>query len=103
MVVMALLVVVAGQAVLANGQVRMTGLEQRLESARELHREQELQVAKLETPSRIVGVATAHQHLVHPSHVTQLPSVSLQTPLPTPNVTPAPVAPVITTTPSGAQ
>jgi len=97
MVVVALLVVVVGQALLANGQVRMSGLEQRLQAAQAIHRQQELNVTKLETPSRIVAAATGGLHMVHPSHVTQLPYVSLNTPLPTPAVTPASTTRVTTT------
>jgi hypothetical protein len=89
MVVMALLIVVAGQAMLANGQVRMTGLDQRLQVAQGVHRQQVINVAKLEVPTRIAGAA-GQQGMVHPPHVTQLPYVPLTTPLPTPTVTAAP-------------
>ena len=89
MVVMALLIVVGGQAVLTDGQVRMTRIEQQLQAAQAEHRLQELNVSKLETPSRIVGAATG-QGMIDPSHVTQVPWVSLHSPVPTPNVTPAP-------------
>jgi hypothetical protein len=102
MVVLALLVVVAGQAMVANGQVRMAGLEQRLQIAQGDHRQQLLTVAKLEVPSRIVKEAIGQQHMARPSHVMQLPYVSLLTPLATPNVTPAPAAPPATTA-TGAQ
>ena len=102
MVVLALLVVVAGQAMLANGQVRMAGLEQRLQIAQGVHRQQLLKVSKLEVPRRIVGAAIGQQHMARPSHVMQLPYVSLQTPLATPNVAPAPAAPPATTA-TGAQ
>jgi hypothetical protein len=102
MVVLALLVVVAGQAMLANGQVRMADLEQRLQVAQGVHRQQLLKVSKLEVPKRIVGSAIGRQQMVRPSHVMQLPYVSLQTPLATPNVTPAPAAPPATTA-TGAQ
>jgi hypothetical protein len=100
MVVVALLIVVGGQAMLANGQVRMAGLDQRLAAAQNETRQQELDVSKLETPSRIVGSATAQLHMVHPSRVTQLPYVSLRTPLPTPTVTPAATTPTSSTTSS---
>jgi hypothetical protein len=96
MVVFALLAVVGGQAMLANGQVRMAGIEQKLQVAEAAHRQQVLKVTELETPSRIVGAATGELHMVRPSHVTQLPFVSLSTPLPTPNVTTTPA----TTTPA---
>jgi hypothetical protein len=99
MVVVALLIVVGGQAMLANGQVRMSRLDQQLQIAQSEHRQQELNVTKLETPSRIVGSATGQLHMVHPGHVTQLPSVSLQKPLPAPNVTPGATT-ATTTTPA---
>jgi len=89
MVVVALLIVVGGQAMLANGQVRMARVDKQLQIAQSEHRERVLEVTKLQTPSRIVGVATGQLHMINPSHVTQLPSVSLRTPLPVPNVTPA--------------
>jgi hypothetical protein len=100
MVVLALLVVVAGQAILADGQVRMTGLEQQLQTAQARHSAQVESVSKLETPARIVRDATANGKLTRPSEVTQLPYVPLNTPLATPNVTPAPGSAVATTTTS---
>jgi len=86
MVVVALLVVVVGQAMLASGQVRMARLDQQVLVAQAEHRQREINVSQLETPSRVARKAPG---LVHPSHVTQLPSVSLHTPLPPPTVTPA--------------
>jgi hypothetical protein len=103
MVVLALLVVVAGQAILADGQVRMAGLEQQLQTAQARHGAQVESVSKLETPSRIVRDATANGKMTHPSHVTQLPYVPLNTPLATPNVTPAPGATTTTTTSAVSQ
>jgi hypothetical protein len=90
MIVASLLAVVAGQALLANGQVRMAGITQQLTVEQGVHRSQELSVSQLETPSRIVGAATGQLHMVHPNHVIQLPYVPLTTPLATPTVTPAP-------------
>ena len=55
MVVVALLAVVVGQAVLANGQVKMAGLQHELSVEQSAHRQAELADAKLETPSRIVA------------------------------------------------
>jgi hypothetical protein len=92
MVVVALLVVVVGQAMLADGQVRLSGREQQLQTVQAEHRQEELDVLRLETPSRIVATATGRLHMVASSHVTQLPYVSLSTPLPTPVVTPLHVA-----------
>jgi cell division protein FtsL len=98
MVVVALLVVVAGQAMLADGQVRMAGLDQQLQAAKASHSEQVESVSKLETPSRIVRDATASGNMTRPSHVTQLPYVPLNTPIATPNVTAAPGSSAPTTT-----
>jgi cell division protein FtsL len=98
MVVLALLVVVVGQAILADGQVRMTGLEQQLQAAQAQHSAQEQKVSNLETPSRIVRDATAGGKMTRPTHVTQLPYVPLNIPLATPTVTPAPGSSVTTTT-----
>jgi hypothetical protein len=100
MVVVALLFVVVGQAVLANGQVRMAGLEQQLQAAQARHSAQEEGVSRLETPARIVGDATASGTMTRPDHVTQLPYVPLSTPIATPNVTPAPGSAVTATTPA---
>jgi len=98
MIVATLLAVVAGQAMLANGQVRMAGITQQLTVEQGVHRQQELLVSKLETPSRIVGSATGQLHMLHPDRVIQLPYVPLTTPIPTPKVTPAPPPTTATTT-----
>jgi hypothetical protein len=98
MVVAALLAVVVGQALLANGQVRLAALQHQLTLEQSIHRQAELADAKLETPSRIVAYAT-EQGLVAPGataatpSLIELPYVSLSVPLPTPKVTPAPAPP----------
>jgi hypothetical protein len=91
MIVVALLAVVVAQALLANGQVRMSTLQHQLSLEQSTHRQAELAVSQLETPARIVGAALG-QGMTHPA-VTELPYVSLSVPLPTPKVTPAPAAP----------
>jgi hypothetical protein len=103
MVVVALLAVVGGQAMLANGQVRLAALDQQLQLVQGVHRQVELQVSQLETPSRIVSAAVGQLHMVHPDSVTQLPYVSLSTPLPTPKVTPAPATSSPSTSPTPGQ
>jgi cell division septation protein DedD len=101
MVVLALLVVVAGQAMLANGQVRMADIDQRLQAAQGAHRQLVLNVSKQEVPTRIVGAAIGQLHMVRSSNQLQLPYVPTATPLATPNVTPAAaVPPPATTTPT---
>jgi competence protein ComGC len=101
LVVAALMVVVVGQAMLASGQVRLTGVEAQLKLEQSTHRQRELAVAQLETPVRIVGAALA-AGLVHESQVTELPYVPLTTPVPAPHVTPAPTTATTATNTSTA-
>jgi hypothetical protein len=91
LVVGSLLTVVVAQAMLASGQVQMAAVEHALTLEQSAHRQIELSDSALETPTRIVSVATGTLHMVH-SAVIELPYVSLTTPLATPTVTPAPVA-----------
>jgi hypothetical protein len=95
-IVASLLAVVVAQALLTNGQVRMSTLQHQLSLEQSTHRQAELAVSQLETPSRIVGAALS-QGMVHPN-VTELPYVPLSVPVPTPKVTPAPAAPPATST-----
>jgi hypothetical protein len=90
LVLSALLAVVVGQAMLANGQVRLAGLEQELKLEQANHRQQELDVSQRETPARIVAAASGQLHMIHPAQVIELPYVPLSTPLPTPKVAPPP-------------
>jgi hypothetical protein len=90
LVLSALLAVVVGQAMLANGQVRLAGIEQELQLEQASHRQQELDVSQRETPARIVAAASDQLHMIHPAQVIELPYVPLTTPLPTPKVAPAP-------------
>ena len=100
MVVAALLAVVVGQALLANGQVRLSTLQHELTLEQSAHRQAELAVSQLETPPRIVAAAQGQLHMVRPASVVELPYVSLSVPLPTPKVTPAPAPPPPPTTSS---
>jgi hypothetical protein len=102
MVVAALLAVVVGQALLANGQVRLAALQHQLTLEQSAHRQAELAVSQLETPSRIVAAASGQLHMVRPASVVELPYVSLSVPLPTPKVTPAPAQTPPTTSSVGA-
>ncbi len=92
-IVGALLAVVVGQALLANGQVRLSSLQHALSAEQSAHRQSELAVSGLETPARIVAAATSQLQMVHPGEVVELPYVPLNVPLPTPKVTPAPASP----------
>ena len=96
LVVGSLLAVVIGQAILANGQVRLSSMQHKLALEQSSHRRAELAVAELETASRIVGAASAQLHMVHPTQVIELPYVSLSKPLPPPKVAPGPGLPAAT-------
>ncbi len=102
LVVAALLAVVVAQALLANGQVRLSALQHELSLEQSAHRQAELSVSELETPARIVGAATSQLQMVRPATVTELPYVSLNTPLATPNVTPAAAPPSTSATSAGS-
>jgi hypothetical protein len=102
LVVGTLLAVVVAQAILANGQVKLSGLQHQLSLEQSLHRQGELAVAQLETPSRIVGSASNQLHMVRPDQVTELPYVSLSAPLPTPKVAPRPATPAAAATSTAA-
>jgi hypothetical protein len=99
-VVAALLAVVVAQALLANGQVRLSSLQHDLTFEQAAHRQAELAVAQLETPSRIVAAASG-EGMVRPAGVVELPYVSLSVPLPTPKVTPAAAPAPASTTGTG--
>ncbi len=90
MVVGALLAVVIAQALLANGQVRLASVDKALQTEQGVHRQAELLVAMAETPPRIVGAATSHGMVR--ATITELPYLSLTTPIATPKVTAAPIA-----------
>jgi len=76
LVVGSLLLVVGANAYLTQGQVRLTRLQQQVTAASGTNRDLELQVAKLENPSRIVSQAEG-DGLEAPSRVSDLPQVDL--------------------------
>ena len=109
-VIGSLLAVVLGHAMEAQTQVRLSADQAALSAEQTTHREDVLALAQLETPSRIAAEAQSQLHMVTPSQVVQVPSVSLTTPLPTPKVAPAPsgtttapTAPTATTVASTAR
>jgi hypothetical protein len=84
-----LLLVVAGHAELAQGQIRLANAQAEITSARLLHQREVLALANLEDPSRILKVAEDTLHMASPTQVLQLPYVSLADPLPSPHVAPS--------------
>ncbi len=67
-----LLGVVAAHVMLAQSQLRLDRLDNRLAAQVALHQRLELQVAQLESPTRIVSTAQQRLHMVVPSSVTYL-------------------------------
>jgi hypothetical protein len=92
-----LLAVVVGHAMLASGEVRLAAQQAGLTAEQANHRTMALSVAQLQIPGRIVARAEQLLHMEFPSDVSQLPSVPLDTPEPTPKMYRAP-APTTTTT-----
>jgi cell division protein FtsL len=86
--VVSLFAIVTGHAMLAQGQLRLGTLNNDLAREQSIHSATVLQVAALETPARISSEAGS-LHLVQPTQILQLPSVSLAQPLPTLKVVPA--------------
>ena len=84
-----LLVIVVGHSMLAQGQLRMGHISSQLTQEEAVNRVTVLNVAALETPARISQLAGT-LHLVQPAQILQLPSVSLDTPLPDLKIAPAP-------------
>jgi hypothetical protein len=102
MVVSSLLIVIAGQAMLAEGQLTLTKLQNRLTQIAVNLPATQLQVARAETPSKIVTAAEDTQHLEPSNLATQLEAVTLNTPLPVPTLgTPTPASPPASTPTSG--
>jgi len=100
--VVSLFAIVIGHAMLAQGQLRLGHLNDELTKEQAVHTATVLQVAALETPARISSEAGS-LNLVQPSQILQLPSVSLNQPLPTLKISaatakPAPTAPATTPT-----
>ena len=86
LVVGSLLTVVVGHSLVAEGQVRLAGVQAVLSAEQARHRQEVMAVASLEDPSRIVADARQQLHMVSAGQVQQLPYVSLDTPLPAPHV-----------------
>jgi len=84
-----LLSIVVGHALLAQGQLRMGHIQTQLAKEKAINRSKVLDVAKLETPALISQEAGTY-HLVAPTAILQLPSVSLDQALPPLKIAPVP-------------
>jgi type II secretory pathway pseudopilin PulG len=91
LVVGSLLAVVVGDAMITDGQVRLTATQSQVAAAVTAQKAYQVAVAQLAAPPVVVAQAES-QGLVAPTTVVDLPQVPLNVPLPVPQ-TAAPTAP----------
>jgi hypothetical protein len=89
MVVASLLAVVAGDAMVAEGQVRLTTVRSQVAAAEGVQKAAQVRVAEKAAPPVVVAQAKT-QGLVAPQVVVYLPQVPLNVPLPVPQTAPIP-------------
>ena len=87
LVVGSLLSVVVGDAVVAQGQIRMTNTQQAIVTATATEKVEQVAVAGLAAPPVVVRAAEG-LGLVAPASIVDLPAVPLGVPLPAPDTTP---------------
>ncbi|HEY4928767.1 MAG TPA: hypothetical protein VIH95_06410 [Acidimicrobiales bacterium] len=101
LVVGSLLVVVIGDTLVAQGQVRMAAIQTSIGNQLTAQKAAQTEVAKLAAPDRVVaqGILLG---LTAPAKVVDLPEVPLNVPLPVPDTSPAvssaPTKPIASTT-----
>jgi hypothetical protein len=83
--------VVLGDALLTEGQVRLSVVQAKVASAVATEKSLQASVAEKAAPPVVVGQAEG-QGLVAPTQVVDLPQVPLNVPLPAPHTTPLPGA-----------
>ena len=95
-----LLVVVVGDAMVAQGQVRLAGIQTKIAALQTTQKAMQTEVAQLAAPDRVVaqGIALG---LTAPAQVIDLPQVPLNVPLPAPKTTPV-AAPVKAAAPASS-
>jgi hypothetical protein len=88
-IVGSLLAVVAGDALLTQGQVRLSAVQAQVASAVAAEKSLQVSVAQKTAPPIVVGQAES-QGMVAATQVVYLPEVPLGIPLPAPHTTPLP-------------
>jgi hypothetical protein len=91
LIVGSLLAVVVGDALITEGQVRLSKTQAQIAAAISTQKSLQVAVAGKAAPPVVVKQAKS-QGLVAPSQVVYLPRVNLNVPLPVPRTTPAPTA-----------
>lgn len=89
LVVGSLLAVVVGDALVTQGQVRLSSLQSQVASATATQKSLQATVAQKTAPPVVVGQAE-REGMVAPTQVVYLPEVPLDVPLPAPQTTPLP-------------
>jgi type II secretory pathway pseudopilin PulG len=103
LVVGSLLAVVVGDALITQGQVRLSATQHQMTAAIATQKALQVAVAEKAAPPVVVKQAKS-QGLVAPSQVVYLPRVKLNVPLPVPQTVPAPATAALpaSTTPSAS-
>jgi len=99
LVVGSLLAVVVGDTMVAQGQVRLSGLQSQVTAAQVAQKAAQVAVAQLAAPDRVVAQGI-RLGLTAPAQVVDLPQVPLDVPLPTPGTAAPSKAPGTPTTAS---
>jgi len=86
LVVGSLLAIVVGDAVVAQGQIRLTQTQQAITAATATEKGEQVAVAGMAAPPVVVRAAES-LGLVAPTSIVDLPSVPLDVPLPVPDTT----------------
>jgi cell division protein FtsL len=100
LVIGSLMAVVVADDVMAQDQVSLSAAQQQVTTLTNTHRELQIEVSVQQAPQAVVNTAEGQLGMVPPGQITDLPEVSLTTPLPAPQTAPIP-APA-TTPPAAA-
>ncbi len=83
-----LLAVVTADDFVTQGQIRLSTIENQVASATATEKSEQVTVAQLAAPTRVVRMAETQDGYIAPSQVFDLPEVSLDVPLPAPQTGP---------------
>ncbi|HXA31627.1 MAG TPA: hypothetical protein VNV87_05170 [Acidimicrobiales bacterium] len=101
LVIGSLMAVVVADDVVAQDQVRLSTAQRQVTTLTNTHRELQVQVSVQQAPQAVVKTAEGQLGMVPAGQITDLPEVSLSTPLPVPQTAPIP-APATPTTAAAA-
>jgi hypothetical protein len=83
-----LLAVVAGDDLVTQGQIRLSAIQSQVATATAADKSQQVAVAQLAAPTRVVRTAETQDGMTAPPQVTDLPEVPLGVPLSAPQTGP---------------